>query len=90
MIKSFKKDEDRMNMEIANRTSTETFIGSEERTYKVDSSGASISSGYSISLLHQYCSKLPCDEYALSLIMIIVSLENYEFNHLKTLRTLYN
>lgn len=85
MINDFQKDEDRMNMEIANRTSNETFIGSEEKIYKVDSSGASISSGYSISLLHEYCSKLPCDEYALFLIMIIVSLENYEFNHLKTL-----
>lgn len=85
MIKDFQEDEDRMNMEITNRTSNETFVGSEEKIYKVDSTSASVSSGYSISLLHQYCSKLPCDEYALSLIMIIVSLENYEFNHLKTL-----
>lgn len=54
-----------MNCEIACRTSSETFIGLEERVYKVNSSGASISSGYSISLLHQYCSKLPHDEYAL-------------------------
>lgn len=52
-----------MNFEIAHRTSNELFIGSEERVYKVDSSGASISSAYSISLLHQYCSKLPHDEY---------------------------
>lgn len=85
MIKDFQEDEDRMNMEITNRTSNETFNVSEEKIYKVDSSGASSNSGYSISLLHQYCSKLPCDEYALSLIMIIVSLESYEFNHLKTL-----
>ncbi|KAM3714268.1 hypothetical protein ACJW31_01G319400 [Castanea mollissima] len=63
LIIDFQKDEDRMNMEIAIRTSNETFIGSEEKIYKVDSSGASISSGYSISLLHQYCSKLPCDEF---------------------------
>ncbi|KAK4604657.1 hypothetical protein RGQ29_012930 [Quercus rubra] len=63
LIKDFQKDEDRMNMEIANRTSNETFIGSEEKIYKVDSSGAIISSGSSISLLHQYCSKLPCDEF---------------------------
>lgn len=54
-----------MDLEIASRKSTETFIGLEESIYKVDSSGASISSGYSISLLHQYCSKLPHDEYAL-------------------------
>lgn len=54
-----------MNMEVAERTSSDTFVGPEERTYKVASSGASITSGYSISLLHQYCSKLPHDEYAL-------------------------
>lgn len=65
MIKDFQKDEDQMNMEIAHRTSNEIFIGSEERIYRVDSSGASVSSGYSISLLYQYCSKLPHDEYAL-------------------------
>ncbi|XVF35510.1 hypothetical protein REPUB_Repub18cG0151900 [Reevesia pubescens] len=63
LIQNFKKDEDRMNMEISFRTSTEIFIGLEERMYKVDSSGASISSGYSVSLLHLYCSKLPHDEY---------------------------
>lgn len=67
LIENFKKDEDRINLEITSRTSSETFIGLEESTYKVDSSGASISSGYSISLLHQYCSKLPHDEYALVL-----------------------
>ncbi|PPS05772.1 hypothetical protein GOBAR_AA14871 [Gossypium barbadense] len=63
LIKNFKKDEDRMNVEISFRTSTEVSIGLEERIYTVDSSGASISSGYSISLLHHYCSKLPHDEY---------------------------
>nr|XP_024928613.2 dicer-like protein 4 [Ziziphus jujuba var. spinosa] len=63
LIENFKKDEDRINLEITSRTSSETFIGLEESTYKVDSSGASISSGYSISLLHQYCSKLPHDEF---------------------------
>ncbi|KAL6221580.1 hypothetical protein ACLB2K_004976 [Fragaria x ananassa] len=63
LIENFRKDEDRMNMEISFRTSSETFISPEEQTYKVASSGASITSGYSISLLHQYCSKLPHDEY---------------------------
>ncbi|XVE71087.1 hypothetical protein DITRI_Ditri10aG0122200 [Diplodiscus trichospermus] len=63
LIENFKKDEDRMNMEISFRTSTEVFVGPEEKMYKVSSSGASISSGYSISLLHHYCSKLPHDEY---------------------------
>lgn len=67
MIEHFKKDEDQMNMEISVRTSSEAFTDLEERIYKVDSSGASISSVYSISLLHQYCSKLLHDEYALVL-----------------------
>lgn len=67
MIENFKKDEDRINMEISCRTSSDTFIGLEERVYKVESTGASTSSIYSVSLLHQYCAKLPHDEYALVL-----------------------
>ncbi|KAM5548130.1 dicer-like protein 4 [Rosa sericea] len=63
LIENFRKDEERMNMEVAFRTSSETFLSPEERTYKVASSGASVTSGYSISLLHQYCSKLPHDEF---------------------------
>ncbi|XP_020236092.1 dicer-like protein 4 isoform X2 [Cajanus cajan] len=63
IIDGFEKDEYRMNMEITIRTSNETYIIPEERIFRVDSSGASVSSGYSISLLHQYCSKLPHDEY---------------------------
>ncbi|XP_050382683.1 dicer-like protein 4 isoform X2 [Argentina anserina] len=63
LIETFRKDENRMNMEVAFRTSSETFVSPEEQTYIVASSGASITSGYSISLLHQYCSKLPHDEY---------------------------
>ncbi|KAF7839620.1 dicer-like protein 4 isoform X3 [Senna tora] len=63
LIESFKKDENRMNMEITFRTSNDTFIIPEERIYKVDSSGASVSSAYSVSLLHLFCSKLPHDEY---------------------------
>ena len=55
-----------MNMEISVRTSSEAFTDIEGRIYKVDSSGATISSVYSISLLHQYCSKLLHDEYALA------------------------
>lgn len=65
IIDGFEKDEYRMNMEITFRTSDETYIIPEERIFRVDSSGASVSSGYSISLLHQYCSKLPHDEYEL-------------------------
>ncbi|KAK7388536.1 hypothetical protein VNO78_23354 [Psophocarpus tetragonolobus] len=63
IIDGFEKDEYRMNMEITSRTSNETYIIPEERIFRVDASGASVSSGYSISLLHQYCSKLPHDEY---------------------------
>lgn len=63
LIEKFTKDEDRMKKEIVVRTSSETFVDYEEKIYKVDTSGASISSGYSISLLHHYCAKLPHDEY---------------------------
>jgi endoribonuclease Dicer len=74
LIENFQKDEDQMNKEITHRMSNGTFIGPEERINKVVSSGASVSSGFSISLLHQYCSKLPHDEYALVLIITVVSL----------------
>ncbi|KAL5774848.1 hypothetical protein ACOSP7_012405 [Xanthoceras sorbifolium] len=63
LIESFKRDENRMNREIATRTSSETFTTTEERLYIIDSSGACSSAGYSISLLHRYCSKLPHDKY---------------------------
>ncbi|XP_027192482.1 dicer-like protein 4 isoform X3 [Cicer arietinum] len=63
IIGGFKNDEFRMNTEITVRTSNETYKTPVERIFKVDSSGASVSSGYSISLLHQYCSKLPHDEF---------------------------
>ncbi|XP_047169317.1 dicer-like protein 4 isoform X2 [Vigna umbellata] len=63
IIGGFEKDEYRMNMEVTFRTSDETFIIPEENIFRVESTGASVSSGYSISLLHQYCSKLPHDEY---------------------------
>ncbi|KAI4335598.1 hypothetical protein L6164_014232 [Bauhinia variegata] len=63
LIENFKKDEERMNLEIMDRTSDEKFIIPEERIFKLESSGASVSSAHSISLLHQYCSKLPHDEY---------------------------
>lgn len=65
LLEKFKEDEDRMNIEICDRTNNETFVSVEERVYKVEATGASITSGSSISLLHHYCSKLPHDEYAL-------------------------
>ncbi|XP_061375757.1 dicer-like protein 4 isoform X1 [Gastrolobium bilobum] len=63
IIAGFEKDECQMNKEITKRTSKEIYIIPEEKIFRVDSSGACVSSGYSISLLHQYCSKLPHDEY---------------------------
>lgn len=52
-----------MNKEISSRTSQVQITDFEERTYKVDTTNATISSVSSISLLHHYCSKLPHDEY---------------------------
>ncbi|KAM7263172.1 hypothetical protein ACFE04_000855 [Oxalis oulophora] len=63
LIDIFKNGENHMNVEISNRSSTEIFNGFEERIYRVYSTGASISSGYSVSVLHHYCSTLPHDEY---------------------------
>ncbi|XP_054806590.1 dicer-like protein 4 isoform X2 [Prosopis cineraria] len=63
LIECFKEDENRMNKEVAFRTSYDTHIIPEERIYKVISTGASVTSAYSVSLLHNYCSKLPHDEY---------------------------
>lgn len=62
LIKNFHNDEARMNNEITTRTSTLVNVDFEEKTYKVDSTGAIISSVSSVSLLHRYCSKLPHDE----------------------------
>ncbi|XP_076937243.1 dicer-like protein 4 [Bidens hawaiensis] len=63
LIKNFHSDEARMNNEISSRTSTLVNVEFEEKTYKVDSTGAIISSVSSVSLLHRYCSKLPHDEF---------------------------
>ncbi|KAG6410468.1 hypothetical protein SASPL_128529 [Salvia splendens] len=63
LIEHFKKDEALMNEEISLRKSSNLITSFEERTYKVDTTGATISSIMSISLLHHYCSKLPHDEY---------------------------
>ncbi|XXG64625.1 hypothetical protein AAC387_Pa05g2523 [Persea americana] len=63
LINEFISKEENMNKEIVCRSSTETFNDLEEKRYIVDSTGASISSGSSVGLLHHYCSKLPRDEY---------------------------
>ncbi|XP_010932228.2 endoribonuclease Dicer homolog 4 isoform X2 [Elaeis guineensis] len=63
LLDDFMSGEDIMNKEISCRTSSETFDYLEEAMYKVSSTGASISTGCSVSLLHRYCAKLPCDIY---------------------------
>ncbi|KAJ9557988.1 hypothetical protein OSB04_012602 [Centaurea solstitialis] len=63
LIQNFCKDEEKMNSEITSRTSTLEYVDFEERTYRVDSTGATIGLGSSVSLLHRYCSKLPHDEF---------------------------
>lgn len=61
LLNDFMVGEDIMNNEVTSRTSRETFDNLEETIYKVDSTGASISTGCSISLLCRYCDKLPRD-----------------------------
>ncbi|GER33663.1 dicer-like protein 4 [Striga asiatica] len=68
LIEHFKKDEAQMNEEIYLRNSNVPISYFEEKTYKVDATGATISSVLSISLLHRYCSKLPHDEYDVVLL----------------------
>ncbi|KAK1323005.1 hypothetical protein QJS10_CPA02g01233 [Acorus calamus] len=63
LLSDFISGEESMNKEIIHRRSSEIFDHLEEMTYKVDSTGATISTGYSVSLLHHYCSKLSHDEY---------------------------
>ncbi|KAL3629633.1 endoribonuclease Dicer [Castilleja foliolosa] len=63
LIEHFKIDEAKMNEEISTRKPRVPITDFEESTYKVDATGATISSVLSISLLHRYCSKLPHDEY---------------------------
>lgn len=67
LIEHFSRNEARMNDEISSRKSCITVADFQENIYKVDVTGATISSASSISLLHQYCSKLPRDEYDLIL-----------------------
>uniref|UniRef100_A0A1D1YWK0 Endoribonuclease Dicer 4 n=4 Tax=Anthurium amnicola TaxID=1678845 RepID=A0A1D1YWK0_9ARAE len=63
LLEDFMFGEKIMNKEVTCRTSNETFDNLEETTYRVDATGASISTGCSVSLLHHYCSKLPHDQY---------------------------
>ncbi|KAM3337085.1 dicer-like protein 4 isoform X1 [Capsicum galapagoense] len=63
LIEHFARNEARMNDEITSRKSCTTVADFQENIYKVDITGATISSASSISLIYHYCSKLPRDEY---------------------------
>uniref|UniRef100_A0A0D3FXT9 Dicer-like protein 4 n=1 Tax=Oryza barthii TaxID=65489 RepID=A0A0D3FXT9_9ORYZ len=52
-----------MNEEIDSRTSNDMFDCLEENIYRVDNTGASISTACSVSLLHRYCDNLPRDMF---------------------------
>jgi endoribonuclease Dicer len=52
-----------MNEEINLRTSDDLFDCLEENIYRVNDTGASISTACSVSLLHRYCDNLPRDMY---------------------------
>ncbi|GAB2300240.1 endoribonuclease Dicer, variant 2 [Dionaea muscipula] len=63
IIDVFLKEEQQMNIDIMTREPRDMVVNFEEKVYKVESTGATISVHSSISLLHHYCSKLPHDEY---------------------------
>lgn len=67
LIEHFERNEAQMNDEISSRKSCTAVADFQENIYKVDMTGATISSAASISLVHRYCSKLPRDEYDLVL-----------------------
>ncbi|XBJ03091.1 hypothetical protein VPH35_022331 [Triticum aestivum] len=52
-----------MNGEIDLRTSNDVFDHLEEKSYRVEKTGASISTACSVSLLHRYCYNLPKDMF---------------------------
>ncbi|XP_062184952.1 endoribonuclease Dicer homolog 4 isoform X3 [Phragmites australis] len=52
-----------MNKEINLRTSNDLFDSLEENIYRVNNTGASISTACSVSLLHRYCDNLPRDMF---------------------------
>lgn len=63
LLSDFMSGEHVMNEEIVFRSSDATFENLNEAIYKVDCTGASISTACSVSLLHRYCAKLPQDKY---------------------------
>ncbi|KAL0915263.1 hypothetical protein M5K25_015666 [Dendrobium thyrsiflorum] len=63
LLGDFMSGEHVMNKEIVCRSSDAAFDNLDEAIYKVDRTGASISTACSVSLLHGYCAKLPRDKY---------------------------
>uniref|UniRef100_A0A0D9W711 Dicer-like protein 4 n=1 Tax=Leersia perrieri TaxID=77586 RepID=A0A0D9W711_9ORYZ len=63
MLNGYKAGESIMNEEIDSRTSNDLFDCLEENIYRVDNTGASISTACSVSLLHRYCDNLPKDMF---------------------------
>ncbi|XP_020599927.1 endoribonuclease Dicer homolog 4 isoform X2 [Phalaenopsis equestris] len=63
LLGEFMSGEHAMNKEIVCRSSDAVFDNLDEAIYKVDLTGASISTACSVSLLHHYCAKLPRDKF---------------------------
>uniref|UniRef100_A0A0E0KSN5 Dicer-like protein 4 n=1 Tax=Oryza punctata TaxID=4537 RepID=A0A0E0KSN5_ORYPU len=63
LLKGYIAGESIMNEEIDSRTSNDMFDCLEENIYRVDNTGASISTACSVSLLHRYCDNLPRDMF---------------------------
>ncbi|XP_020525714.1 endoribonuclease Dicer homolog 4 isoform X2 [Amborella trichopoda] len=63
LINHFIAGEEHMNQEIIKRSSEDAFADTEDTTFKVESTGASISTACSVSLIYHYCSRLLHDEY---------------------------
>jgi endoribonuclease Dicer len=64
LIDDYITGESIMDKEINSRTSNDMFDCLEENIYRVNDTGASISTACSVSLLHRYCDNLPRDMYA--------------------------
>ncbi|KQJ83511.1 hypothetical protein BRADI_5g15337v3 [Brachypodium distachyon] len=63
LLNNYIAGESIMNEEIDSRTSNDMFDYLEENTYRVNHTGASISTACSVSLLHRYCYNLPSDMF---------------------------
>ncbi|KAG8082637.1 hypothetical protein GUJ93_ZPchr0014g47162 [Zizania palustris] len=63
MLNDYIAGESIMNEEIDSRTSNDMFDCPQENIYRVNNTGASISTACSVSLLHRYCDNLPRDMF---------------------------